>query len=449
MPPGVGASGERMTILDLYVLRKHVGPFLFSVATITFIFVMRALVDFLDLFATRDLGIRTILEMFVLSLGWIFALTFPMAVLVAVVMTFGRLAQDSELDAMHAGGISFLRVLAPVGLASLVLTAGLFYYNNAVLPDANHRLKNLRSDIQKTRPTIAIREGVFMDEFEGYRILVDDIDDVKGIVHGVTIYVLDPREPTRTINAPWGELLQADGGNALVIRLHDGEIHEVDKEDRSSYFLLNFETHDLIFDDLGTKLERRLDGGIRGDRELPTSEMLALTRTLEVERAADADSLREGAAEGLLDLRRQVRSALQDGGPEALRPAELPSQARILLRKLQSAERRVERKTRDINRYAVEIHKKYAFPVACFVFVLLGAPLGARMRRGGAGVGGGVSFLFFLVYYMASLGGEKLGDRGFIPPALGMWGINVVLGVWGLVLVLGRDARLGTRRSTA
>ena len=68
------------------------------------------------------------------------------------------------------------------------------------------------------------------------------------------------------------------------------------------------------------------------------------------------------------------------------------------------------------------------------------------MRRGGAGVAGGVSFLFFLVYYMASLGGEKLGDRGFISPALGMWGINVILGIWGLFLVLRRDARLRLRR---
>ncbi|MGH2570817.1 MAG: LptF/LptG family permease, partial [bacterium] len=178
------------------------------------------------------------------------------------------------------------------------------------------------------------------------------------------------------------------------------------------------------------------------------SEMVALTRTLETERAADADSRVQGAAEGLRELRQQVRGVLA-GSATAFRPAELPSQARVLLRKLQSAERRVERKTRDINRYAVEIHKKYAFPVACFVFVLLGAPLGARMRRGGAGVGGGVSFAFFLVYYMASLGGEKLGDRGFIPPALGMWGINIVLGAWGLVLVLRRDARLVVRRSAA
>jgi lipopolysaccharide export system permease protein len=435
-----------MTILDRYILRKHVGPFFFAVTTITFFFVMRVLVDFLDLFATRDLDFLTILEMFALSLGWIFALTFPMAVLVAVVMAFGRLSQDSELDAMHAGGISFGRVVAPVGLASIVLTVGLFYYNNAVLPDANHRLKILRSDIQKTRPTIAIREGVFMDEFDGYRILVDEIDDENSIIHDVTIYVLDPREATRTIHAPWGELLQGDGGNSLVIRLHEGEIHEVDKDDQSSYFLLNFETHDLIFDDLGTKLERRLEGGTRGDRELPAAEMLALTRALEVERAAYSDSLVADASRAMADLRGQVR-ALLEADPEDLKPAEFLSRARVQLRKVRSSERRSAGKQRDINRYWVEIHKKYAFPVACVVFVLLGAPLGAQMRRGGAGAGGFVSFLFFLIYYMASLGGEKLGDRGFLSPALGMWGINLILGACGLLLVLRRDRGLHFRRA--
>ena len=80
------------------------------------------------------------------------------------------------------------------------------------------------------------------------------------------------------------------------------------------------------------------------------------------------------------------------------------------------------------------------------ITALIGAPLGARVRRGGVGVGGGLSFLFFLVYYMASLGGEKLGDRGLIPPALGMWGINLILGAVGLVLVLHLDSRWPFRR---
>jgi lipopolysaccharide export system permease protein len=434
-----------LRILDRYVLRKHVGPFALAVVTITFIFVMRVLVDFLELFASRNLDFLTILETFVLSLGWIFALTFPMSVLVAVVMAFGRLSQDAELDAIHAGGVSFLRTLAPVALCAMLLTVALFYYNNAVLPEANHRLKTLTADIHKMRPTIAIRERVFLDDFDGYRLLVREVEDESNIVRDVTIYALDPQEPTRTIHAPWGELLYDDGGNRLTIRLHDGEIHEVDREDQSSYFLLDFETHDLIFDDLGTKLERRDEGGIRGDRELSVETMRELAGKLEAENVAQADSLVENVARDLDELRDAVRETLAAADPARIRPADFASRARIQLRKIRNAESRVERKDRDINRYKVEIHKKYSFPFACVVFVLLGAPLGARIRRGGAGVGGGLSFLFFLLYYMASLGGEKLGDRGIISPALGMWGINILLGGVGLYLALRRDKRLRFR----
>lgn len=430
-----------MTILDRYVLRKHVGPFLFAIATITFIFIMRVLVDFLGLFASRDVGARTIVEIIALSLGWIFALTFPMAVLVAVVMAFGRLSQDFELDALHAGGRSFLRTLAPVVVAGVVLAAGLTVYNNRVLPEANHRLKTLTADIRKMRPTIVIREGVFITDFPGYTMLVREVDDEHNIIRDVTIYTLDPREPVKTIHAPWGELAYTNGGNELVIRLHDGEMHEVDPDDPASYLLAEFKVHNLIFGDLGTRLERRGEGLSRGDRELSAGAMRERVRELETDRSGQADSLTTLAADAFAELRGQVTQAVAEGSAAALRPAEFLSRAKVAVRRLRAAERRMERTERDINRYEVEIHKKYSFPAACIVFVLVGAPLGARVRRGGAGVGGALSFLFFLVYYMASLGGEKLGDRGYISPALGMWAIDILLGIAGLLLVLRVDSR--------
>jgi lipopolysaccharide export system permease protein len=438
-----------ITVIDRYILRKHVGPFLFAMTTITFIFVMRVLVDFLDLFASRNLGVFTIAETFSLSLGWIFALTFPMSVLVAVVMTFGRLSQDYELDAMHAGGVSFLRILLPVLSVTAVLTVALFVYHNEVLPEANHRLKTLTSDIHRTRPTIAFREQVFIDDFEGYRLLVREVDDEHNIIRDVTVYVLDPREPARTIHAPWGELIYEDDGNRLVIRLHDGEIHEVDKADPGNYFLLNFATHDIIFEDLGTKLERRDEGGLRGDRELSAWEMRQKTAVFRQEKSVLADSLATSTAQLLDEFRGTVQRALAAEDPALVQPSEVVSRARITLRKIRGGERQIERKVRDINRYEVEIHKKFSFPVACLVFVLVGAPLGAWARRGGIGVGGGLSFLFFLLYYVATLEGETLGDRGFLPPAVGMWSINVLLGLTGIALVLRRDMRFPFRRGSS
>ena len=431
-----------MRILDRYVLGRHAGPFVFAAITITFLFVMRVLVDFLGIFAARNLDPWTITETFVLSLGWILALTFPMAVLVAVVVAFGRLSQDAELDAIHAAGVSFFRTLLPVLAAAAVLTAALVVYNDRVLPEANFRLKTLTADIRKMRPTIAIREGVFMDDFDGYSLLVREVDDEHNIVRDVTAYALDPKEPVRTIHAPWGELLWEDRGDRLVIRLHDGEMHEVDPDEAGNYFLLQFDVHNLIFDGLGTRLERR-QASSRGDRELPIGEMRRRVAQLVLEQSAEADSMRTEVAASAAELEDTVRAALAPGA--SVRPADFTTRARLLLRKVRSAERRVDRKELEARRYEVEIHKKWAFPVACLVFVLVGAPLGARVRRGSLGVGGALSFFFFLAYYMASLGGEKLGDRGIVPPAAGMWAINVVLGVIGLFLVFRRDARYAPR----
>ena len=435
-----------MTILDRYILRKHAGPFVFSVTTISFIFVMRQLVELLKLFANRNVGVLTMAEMFLLALGWILALTFPMSALVATVMAFGRLSQDSELDAIQAGGVSFLRILLPVLVASVFLSLGLVYYNNHVLPETNHRLKTLQMDIRKMRPTIAIREGVFMDDFTGYRLLVHEVDDEKNRIEDVTIYVIDPREPTRTVHAPWGELLYSDDGNELVIRLHDGEIHEVDPEDPSHYFLMEFETHDIIFGDLGTKLDRRGLGSARGDRELSAGAMREKIASLREEKGQQADSLSATTTASLADFRGEVRAIVDGADSVEVRPAELAARARVLMRKIQNAERRMDRKQRDINRYGVEVHKKYSFPAAAFVFILVGAPLGVAAKRGGVGVGAALSFGFFLIHYLASIGGEKMGDRGMIPTWLGMWAINILLAGAGLLLVLRRDGRFPFNR---
>jgi len=90
---------------------------------------------------------------------------------------------------------------------------------------------------------------------------------------------------------------------------------------------------------------------------------------------------------------------------------------------------------RKINSYMVEVHKKYSIPIACLVFVLIGAPLGVRVHRGGLGVAAGLSVLFFLVYWAFLIGGEDLADRSFITPAMAMWAPNIVMGILGFFLI--------------
>jgi lipopolysaccharide export system permease protein len=97
---------------------------------------------------------------------------------------------------------------------------------------------------------------------------------------------------------------------------------------------------------------------------------------------------------------------------------------------------RLEGMSKEINKYQVEIYKKYALPAACIVFVLIGAPLGTMVRKGGFGVAASISLFFFLVYWAFLIGGEKLADRDFFAPFWGMWSANILLTIAGILLIL-------------
>ena len=88
------------------------------------------------------------------------------------------------------------------------------------------------------------------------------------------------------------------------------------------------------------------------------------------------------------------------------------------------------------NKFAVEIHKKYSIPFACIVFVLIGAPLGIMAHRGNIAIGGGISLIFFIIYWIFLIGGEELADRNFLSPFLSMWLANFIVGGFGVYLLL-------------
>lgn len=110
---------------------------------------------------------------------------------------------------------------------------------------------------------------------------------------------------------------------------------------------------------------------------------------------------------------------------------------------LEALRLRLTESSRMVNAYAVEIHKKFALAVACFVFVLLGAPIALRFPRGGVGLTIGVSLLVFALYYVCLIAGESLGKRGLVPPVVSMWAANVLFGLVALWLLskIGREAR--------
>ncbi|MFH1681255.1 MAG: LptF/LptG family permease [Candidatus Eisenbacteria bacterium] len=425
-------------ILSLYILRQHIVPFFFAILVITFLFVMDLLIDYIDLFLGKGVPLPVVLEVFFLSLGWMAALTVPMSALVATVMAFGQLSGDNEITAMKAAGVSIYQVLLPPLLVSLLLAAGLIQFNNRILPESNHRLAGLLVDIHRKRPGLAFKPGVFND-VEGYTLRVEKLDSRTSEIAGVTIQRAEAGEEAETIVAERGRLHFSEDGNTLTLDLSDGEIHAVEEEDPSNYHKISFYTHTIRINNIGSELVRS-GKKTRGDRELSAGDMLERVRAYRSEIEDARDETRTAARKHLearLALLRGADSLVAGSAsvPPPLARKNLGREVHAFGNRLASLASTIEDRDKQIDRYMVEVHKKYALPVACVVFVLVGAPLGVKAHRGGLGAGVGFSIVFFVVYYLFLIGGEKLADRGFLRPAIAMWAANVLIGGLGIFLV--------------
>jgi lipopolysaccharide export system permease protein len=429
-----------MRLTTKYILTELIGPFLFGLAVITFVLIMDFILDILNLIISKGLDWKTILEVFALNLAWMLALSVPMSVLVAALMAFGRMSADNEITALNACGVPLYRIVAPALLASAVLASGLVWFNNEILPEANHQARLLMTDITQKKPAWNLEPNVFIDYFEGYHLLVKKVDPRTSKLEDVTIY--DHREGAlpRTIIAKRGRMeFSADGTN-LHLFLEEGEIHEPDEEDPTHYRRLSFNRQTINIADVGGELVRSYSD-YRGDREKSSSQMLEENRqkkaALNRSRRKIQDYVGTATSSALAGDIGRTESPPRAFVVNHRRAATLAlKDNRNLLRKIEYEATQMRNLSRQINSLNVEVHKKYSIPVACLVFILIGAPLGVMARRGGMSTGLGLSLLFFILYWAFLIGGEELADRQFLSAFWAMWSANFLIGAVGIILLV-------------
>jgi lipopolysaccharide export system permease protein len=375
-----------------------------------------------------------------------------MAVLLACLMAFGRLSSDNEVTAFKASGVGLVRLSRPVVVASAVLAAGLVVFNNAVLPEANHRLRLLASDISRKRPTVDLEPGVLYRGIPNFDVMVSRIHEREAWsrAYGVMIDDHSTDGVRKTIVADSADVHVDLRTGLLHLTLYHGEIHEVNLNELGSYRRLRFPRHRITLQVPGMVLVRH-ESDYRGDREKSAGMMLREIRENEAllrehqERLAERvwrTALRhlpwlgEEAPDSTSDKLRLFRRSLNDLG--AVR-----AEYQRLLSEAQSEIAIIRTYQRTINSLRVEVHKKYSIPVACIVFALIGCPLGVMARRSDLAVSGGIGLFFFLFYWACLIGGEELADRGYIPAFWAMWTPNFVVGFAGLYLLF-RTAREAT-----
>jgi lipopolysaccharide export system permease protein len=492
---------SRVKIIGRYVLKEHVGPFLFASTALTSLMLLQYIAKRFGDLVGKGLPSSVIAEFMALSIPFTVAMTMPMAVLVAVLYAFSRLAAENEINALKASGVGMRAVLTPVLLGGVGMSLVMIAFNDQVLPRANHRLAVLQLDIFRTKPTFALREQVINTVKEGQLYLkAGSIDEATSDMTDVVIYDLSDPLRRRTIYAETGQLALAPNRRDLDLTLYNGMMMEVPNKDPGELTRLFYTWDRLRVENVYSSYEETETGAIsKGDREMSVCEMqerltrsdflmrrarfearfaewertsagaaptppvmgdappgigtvycavLALiTNAPALKPASIADTTRNGnplLARAPSTIGRSPGSRSPDGVARIDSTNRLPDESGIKSR-IEEARYRETDAHRERDRYDVEIQKKFSLAAACVIFVLIGAPLALRYPRGGVGLVIGVSFAIFGLYYVGLIGGETLANKGYVPPWLAMWGINIVLALIGLALAL----RMGRESSTS
>lgn len=422
-----------------HILRAHIGPFVFSLCTLMFIFLLQLIMKTIDQFVGKGLSAWVITELMALNLAWMVVLAVPMSVLVATLMAFGGMASNNEITAMKAGGMSLYKMIAPVALCSIILTFLMIEFNNNVLPDANHMVRTLTFDIRRKKPTLTIQQGLFSSDINGYSILARKTFEQSNDLEGVTIYDYTNPSIQVVVTGEHGRVSFSPDYRKLIMDLDNGEIHQMQIGEKDSYRRMRFVRHRIVMDVEGFDFERSGMGAIpRGGRELSARDMSLMVDSIEQVNTGTVQLMNTIVDEPLHPVPQPRGASMPIGyrhdpgmSPEFRALIRAKNLSGIVNSQLSVLNANDE----QINTYLVEIYKKYSISVACIVFVFLGAPLGIMARRGTFGIAATLSLGFFVLYWACLIGGEKLADRGLVEPWIGMWIANIILGILGIYLL--------------
>jgi lipopolysaccharide export system permease protein len=494
-------------ILHKYVLKEHLGPLVFAMTALTSLLLLQYIAKRFGELLGKGLPWSVIGEFLVLSLPLTIALSLPMAVLVATLYAFSRLASENELNAMKASGVSLKSVLAPVLVAALGVTMFMVFFNDQILPRANHKLRSLQGDIAQKKPTFALREQTINEVSPGRLYLrAARLSRNTNVMRDITIYDLGDATRRRTIYADSGNMAMSPDQEDLQLTLYSGTVHEVPTATPEQLQRLYFDSELIRIRGVGNEFQKTQNDNFKGEREMSVCEM---ERNAKQSRIRFDEARKEFAQRVALAKKRGVKLSkealetptrmpftigiggayceflrvfgvkalvAQEPAPrprpfpmnrprapiEGAAPTPVPSQGvsavvadsaakdsvpnEIIPGQVEASRLQVSDAFRSINRYEVEIQKKFALAAACFIFVLLGAPIALRFPRGGVGLTIGVSLVVFGLYYVGLIAGESLARRGHVPPVVSMWIANAVFGTLALVLLARMGKESGSNR---
>lgn len=464
--------------LDKLILKAFVWPFTATFFITLFVFMMQILWKYIDDLVGKGLDMLTLTKFLIYASATLVTLAMPIAILLSSIMTFGKLGENFELVAIKSSGISLLRFMRPLFFITILLSGVAFLFANYIAPVANLKFAVIYHDIYEKSPAFDLKDGVFYNGFRGFSIKVDKKDKDRSTLHKVLIYEQSNGVQDNTIISESGKMSVSNDKKFLEFQLENGNRYEENgtfNSTKNEFINLGFKEYNKLFDlsqlnlqktsdslfmnNIRMKTMRQLNVDLDSLKKVPDSlyrrnkTLLAsyikyskfkdsvpdkkeIISTKEKAVAKETTMIKETTLTKEKIINKKVKS-FDSLIPDSLQTAIFDqtlaevSNARNVL---QMASIDYKSQNDDFTLHEIEWHKKLSLSIACLVLFFIGAPLGSIIRKGGLGLPLVMALIFFMIFYLLNIFGEKFTKDHVLVPIIGMWLPVIVLSPIGFFL---------------
>jgi len=437
--------------IDRVVLGSFILPLIITFGLTSFIFMMQFLWKYIDDIVGKGIELALIAKLVGLFTLTITPMALPLAILLASTMVIGNLGENNELTAYKSGGLSLLRIMGSLIVFSIFLAGLAFYFSDNILPKVHLKFYSLLFDIRKQKPALDITEGVFYRGISGFAIKVNKKEADNKTLHDIMVYDhSDGKGNDNIVLAKKGDIALSNSGQFLILTLFNGKQYQDIKkrvsqtgEPQPEQTIMEFKQWRKVFDLTEFKMSRTDESLFKSHYMMYNSKQLM----------HEADSTEK-------DILNKIKEIKQNNGNyfasnkivienDSLKPFATPTKIQIedifsnnitrsmlniarsnvssVINYSQMAISDLEYKESNYVAMYCEWYKKFSLSFACLVLLFVGCSMGAIVRKGRFGVPILIAVLYFVVFHVLNVIGEKLAKNMVIPPFAGMWLASLIL----------------------
>lgn len=444
--------------LDWYTVKTFLGPFFFIFSILFFIFIVQFAWQEMEKFAGKGLSWLTIGELLIYLGINVIQLVLPLTILLGSIMTFGGLGERYELAAMKASGISLARILTPLFTVVSLMAVGLYFFGDHVMPYSQRKAKNLAYNIVKANPTLQLVEGAFIENIPGFSMKINKVsgenqDQLADVFIHRTGKFDDDKQ---TIISKKGTLTRdKDDIRLLKMELFDGHIYTDLVKGKSAPERKNQPNHSIKFDtmnlyiDISEILQKAMDEENITDhyRFLNASKLSRRIDSMNKDYKKFYNQVyQNNLTKNIIGSGtfKNEKSIPNDSLPKKLEELKPENQTQVLNEAIQNLDREIESykwQGEDIRlrvkiqaKQKLHYHRNFSYAFTCIIFFLIGAPLGAIVKKGGIGMPVVISIIIFVLYYIINFSSENMTKNGILNPTFAAWSANLIFFPFAIIL---------------